>query len=127
MTLQRTALRLTACIVALAAVRCTGRTEQPLLSRFFTASRLRDKTALKDIATVVFEPADQGMVTDFVITAVSPEEHDGSTVSERVTLSAPVSDMSGTIVQKTLLVVLQRRAGQWIITGVVASPASPRP
>lgn len=126
MTPQRAAWRLTACIVALAAVSCTGRTEQPLISRFFSASRLRDKTALKDIATVVFEPADQGMVTDFVITAVSPEEHDGNTVSKRVTLSAPVSNMAGTVVQKTLVVVMQRAADHWMITGVVASPASPR-
>ena len=41
-----------------------------LLDQFFSASRLRDRTALQKIATVILEPLEQGTVTTFTITNV---------------------------------------------------------
>jgi len=43
--------------MTLTASGCGPNTERALLTRFFSASRLRDLTALQKIATVVFEPA----------------------------------------------------------------------
>jgi len=45
-------------LVALSA--CSGAREHALLDQFFSASRLRDLTALQNVATVVFEPREQG-------------------------------------------------------------------
>ena len=44
--------------VALAATlaACSPRTEEPILSGFFNASRLRDRTALQKLATTSFDP-----------------------------------------------------------------------
>ena len=46
--------------------------ERSILDRFFSASRLRDQTALSNFATVVFEPLEQGIVTDFDVVRVVP-------------------------------------------------------
>jgi len=55
-------------------VACSGSGEQPLVNQFFNASRLRDNTALDNIATVIFDPRTQGTVTSFTIAAIAPEE-----------------------------------------------------
>jgi hypothetical protein len=122
-------------VVMLAA--CSVGAEQTLLGQFFAASRLRDKTMLSNFATVVFEPATQGVVTTFTITNVGREEqHDGGIVSKDVTITAPVRLPSGQTVQKTLVVTLQRAdqqtdrptTSQWIVTEVKdASPAAATP
>jgi hypothetical protein len=52
---------------------CSAAPEQPILSHYFTASRLRDNTTLGAFSTVAFEPDKQGIVNSFSITAVSPE------------------------------------------------------
>ena len=52
---------------------CSG-SEQSIVSQFFSASRLRDNTALDNIATVIFDPRTQGSVTTFSIQSVSPEQ-----------------------------------------------------
>ena len=39
-------------------------------TQFFAASRLRDLTALRNVSTVVFEPASDGIVTSFEITGI---------------------------------------------------------
>ena len=56
------------CVVVLRGARCVGcgpRPEEPLLGEFFNASRLRDRTALQKIATTIFDPARDGIVTGF--------------------------------------------------------------
>lgn len=52
---------------------CTAAAEQPILTQFFTASRLRDNATLGSFSTVAFEPGVQGTITTFTITNVSPE------------------------------------------------------
>ena len=109
-----------ACAIGLAA--CAS-PEQPLLERFFDASRLRDKTALHLFATVIFEPREDGIVRRFSIVNISPERmHDG-VVTKEVTLRAPVVTPKGPIVDETLIVTLQqtdeRQAGyRWMVVGV---------
>ena len=111
--------------MTLALIGCSTATEQSRLSQFFAASRLRDTTALKKIATVVFEPATQGIVTRFEITKVEPSRADGDLVSENVSISAPVKLPSGQTAQKDLVITMQRGAGQWIVTAI--QDATPRP
>ena len=105
--------------------------EQSLLERFFGASRLRDTTALQAVATVTFEPLQQGIVRTFEIVSVTPERVDGDTVAKEVTVTAPVVLPDGQTVQKTLVVAMQRArtgpaggAGRWLVTGVRDAAAS---
>jgi hypothetical protein len=119
--------------MTLAVIGCSTAAEQSILSQFFAASRLRDTTALKNIATVVFEPATQGIVTSFEITNIEPHRNSGELVSETVSISAPVKLPSGRTARKDLVVTIQRGTGQWIVTAVAdalprpASPSTPRP
>ena len=53
---------------------CSGAPEQSVISQFFEASRLRDTTALANMATVIFEPREQGTVTAFTIQSVGLEQ-----------------------------------------------------
>jgi hypothetical protein len=110
----------------LAAASCAA-AERPLLEQFFGASRLRDLTALQSIATVVFEPRERGIVRTFEIRAVSPERQEGQRVTKEVTIEAPVVLPDGQIVRQTLVVILQRPAGDgrdgWLVTGVMDAPA----
>ena len=124
---RRSAAGLTAAVIAIS-VACTGRMEHALLERFFELSRLRDKTALAPIATVVFEPLEHGIVDQFAIVRVAPEERSGSDQTEiaakEVTVDADVRGPDGKTVKKRLIVTMQRAvndaAGTWKITGVVA-------
>jgi hypothetical protein len=98
--------------------------EQVLLDQFFNASRLRDRTALQKISTVILEPLEQGAVTTFTITnVVEVEGPKGLVQSKEVNVSAPVRLPDGRTVQKTLNLVLQRGDRQttasWIVTGFV--------
>jgi hypothetical protein len=117
----------------LAVIGCSMAAEQSILSQFFAASRLRDTTALKNIATVVFEPGAQGIVTSFEITNIEPYRTDGELVSENVSISAPVKLPNGGTVQKDLVITMQRYTGQWIVTAIAdapsrpGSPSTPRP
>jgi hypothetical protein len=106
---------------------CVGRPEQLILDEFFSASRLRDRTALQRMATVVFEPRDQGIVTDFRITGVTEErDRDGARVSKNVSLIARVKLPSGQIRDRNLAITMQSAGGRWTITGVAMFPPSPR-
>ena len=113
---------LVAAALALTAIACAGGYEQALLTQFFAASRLGDRTALAPIATVIFDPRTDGTVLRFDITDTSPEEHG----VERITLAARVHLPSGDTVQKTLIVTMRRAdpaidkgtTSRWVITGV---------
>jgi hypothetical protein len=127
--------RVLALAVALAALAaCAPRAEEPILSGFFSASRLRDRTALQKIATVSFDPATQGIITSFDITGVVTSRAAGRETKE-VAISAPVKLPSGEIRQEQLVVTLERDesgsiagvAGRWIVTAIrdARNPSSP--
>jgi hypothetical protein len=103
--------------VGLAMIACSVPVEQPLLQQFFSASRLRDKTALENIATVIFEPREQGTITTFEITNVAARR-DGERELKEVTIAAPVRLPSRETVRQTLIVTMEKVAGRWMITNV---------
>ena len=100
-----------------------GRQERSTVDEFFAASRLRDKTAIQKVATVIFEPNVQGIVERFEITKVSPEENGTKTIN----VSAQVKLPDGRMIQKTIVLTMTRG----IITGFLdagsleVSPAPP--
>jgi hypothetical protein len=109
---------------------CSSAAERTLLTQFFAASRLRDLTALRNIATVVFEPATDGTVTSFDLVAVAvTQAQQGEPIAEDVSISAPVRLPDGRTVVKTFVVTMQRsdlaRRDSWMITAIKAGPASP--
>ena len=116
-----------AAVLGLTAAACGHQREQALVDQFFTASRLRDKTAAQTVSTVFFDPKDQGLVRDFTIDSVGAEEESGGVATKSVRLSASVESPEGLTSKKTIYVTMQRRQGAaWLITGVmVAVPAPP--
>jgi hypothetical protein len=116
-----------AAVLALSVAACGHPREQALVDQFFTASRLRDKTAAQTVSTVFFDPKDQGLVRDFTIDSVGAEEETGGVATKSVRLSASVESPEGLTSKKTIYVTMQRRQGAaWMITGVmVAVPAPP--
>ena len=117
-------MRLHACglPVALAVVLlggCSGARERALLDRFFSASRLRDLTALHAVSTVVFEPRERGTVLSFDITSVE----DVSAGSKIVHVDAEVRRPDGQIAREKLLVTI---SGE-MITGVVRAGLTSAP
>jgi hypothetical protein len=61
-------------LAAATLIGCSSTPEQPILTQFFTASRLRDTTSLANFTMVTFEPNAQGIIISFDITNVTPEE-----------------------------------------------------
>jgi len=126
--------RATTLVVVLAAslAGCGPKPEEPVLAEFFNASRLRDRTALQQIATTIFDPARDGIVTDFKIAGVEAHEA-GGRATEDVSISAPVKPMDGPTVEKQLVVTLEKdatgmRSGvkvRWIVTGVRVDGTAP--
>ena len=125
-------LMLSVAIVTLS--NCAGASEQTLLAQFFAASRLRDLTALSKVSTVVFEPASDGIVTSFEITAIQATQGpDGHPMAKDVSIVAPVKSPSGETALKAFVITMSRglpgsdqyRVGTWLITAVNAGPASP--
>ena len=105
---------------------CRHPAERALVDQFFSASRLRDRTAAQSIATVFFDPKDQGLVREFTIRNVTPEEESGGVVSKNVTIRALVESLDGVKADKTIFVTMQRRPdAAWMITGVTVAAASP--
>jgi hypothetical protein len=124
-------------ILVLATLACSGGAEYLALQKFFEASRLRDRTALRSISTVSFEPMADGTLTTFKITSLGPEQGqplgsnpsavriaelslsdprrpldvsraEGELVSKDVRLSAEVRLPNGQTARRTVSVVLQR-------------------
>jgi hypothetical protein len=121
-------------VVALTAVTlvgCSSAAEQTILNEFFAASRLRDKTALRNVATVSFEPDVQGIITGFAIMKVTAAPTSGDGVrSEEVSISAPVKLPGGQTLQKNFVITMQRapREGgrrRWFIVSIRDVPAAP--
>jgi hypothetical protein len=115
-----------ASLLALLLAACTGRSEQLILEQFFSASRLRDRTALQHVSTITFEPRDQGIVTEFEITGVTSETN-GARVSKNVSIRAHVKLPSGQVVERKLAITMQYADQRWTVTGVAMFPSSPRP
>ena len=113
-------------LIALLLAGCSTQREQLILDEFFSASRLRDRTALQHLSTVTFEPRDQGIVTRFDITGVTTEGS-GERVSKNVSLGARLKMPDGQLVDKKLAITMQYDAGRWTITGVAVFPSSARP
>ena len=51
-----------------------GGEERALLNRFFTASRLGDRTTAGNIALVAFDPDEDGNISNFDVSSVSEEQ-----------------------------------------------------
>jgi hypothetical protein len=117
-------------LLALMLASCSAAAERTLLTQFFAASRLRDLTALHNYATVVFEPATDGIVSRFDLLGVAVTRMSGGqAVSKDVSISAPVRLPDGRTVVKTLVVTMQhglpgsdQRWGGWMITAIKAAP-----
>jgi hypothetical protein len=126
-TTRRPARLLAAIALVTALPGCGHRAEKALVDQFFSASRLGDKTAAQSVSTVFFDPKEQGLVRQFTIRGVTPEEVSGGVASKNVTLNASVESPDGAQAQKTIFVTMQRKPGAaWMITGVmVAVPAPP--
>jgi len=111
-------------LVTLAA--CGHPAERALVDQFFSVSRVRDRTAAQSIATVFFDPKDQGLVREFTIRNVTPEEESGGVVSKNVTIRASVESLDGVRAEKTIFVTMQRRPNApWLITGVTVAAEDP--
>jgi hypothetical protein len=107
-----------------------ARSERPILEQFFGASRLRDLTALQPVASVVFEPRQDGIVRSFEITAVTPERVQQTTAVKEVTVEARVVAPGGETVQKVLVLAMERpidAGAGWRVTAFRAVAASPPP
>jgi hypothetical protein len=128
---------LVASLAAATLVGCSPVAEQLILNQFFNASRLRDRTALQDFATVSFEPSTQGIVTDYEISSVTREKESGGIVSKDVSISASVKLPGGQMTQKNFVITMRRPrpgrspdvTGRWIITSIkdaAGAPSTPR-
>ena len=72
------------------------------------------------------DPKDAGLVRQFTISSVTPEEESGGVVSKNVTIRASVESLEGVKAEKTIFVTMQRRAdAAWMITGVTVAAADP--
>jgi hypothetical protein len=121
-------------LLAFTLAACSSADERILLTQFFAESRLRDLTALRNVATVVFEPATDGIVTSFELLGVKVlEASNGRALSEEVSIVAPVRLPDGNTSEKTFVVAMQRglpesdprRLGGLMITAIKAVPATP--
>ena len=105
---------------------CGHPAERALVDQFFSASRVRDRTAAQAVATVFFDPKDQGLVRQFAITNVTPEEESAGVVSKNVTIRASVESLDGAKSDKTIFVTMQRRPNAaWVITGITVAAVDP--
>jgi hypothetical protein len=104
---------------------CAGASEQPVVAQFFAASRLLDRTALANVATVVFDPRTDGTVTSFAIDAVSRERREGAVATKAVTVSARVRPPVGEPVVRTFVLTLREIEGRWMV--VDFRPRAPTP
>jgi hypothetical protein len=124
-------------VLLLATLACSGGAEYLALQKFFEASRLHDRTALRTISTVSFEPMADGTLTTFRITSLGVEQRqplgsnpsvlrvaelslddprrsldvsraEGELVSKDVRIAADVRLPNGQTARRTVSVVLQR-------------------
>jgi hypothetical protein len=117
---------LTVSLLTLTLASCSGDVERTLMTQFFAASRLRDLTALHSMATVVFEPSVDGIVSTFEVVSISGRRGSGAgPESEDVLIRAPVRMPDGRTLSKRFVVTMRRglpdseqRWGGWTITAI---------
>ncbi len=61
-------------VLVVAAAGCGGYDDEPMIRKFFQASRLGDNMTLANIATVSFDPAKDGRAENVSVVSVSPEQ-----------------------------------------------------
>jgi hypothetical protein len=125
---------ITVSLLALTLASCAGDVERALIAQFFAASRLRDLTALHSLATVVFEPGADGIVTTFEVVSISARTTAGAgPESQDVVIGAPVRLPDGRTVKKTFVITMTRglpdsqaRWSGWMITAIrdAAAPST---
>jgi hypothetical protein len=95
--------------------------ERQTLTDFFEASRVRDTTVLARTAAVVFEPTRDGVVQEFEVVDAGP-----ASSPKQVAVRAQVRTPSGQVMERMLVVTMQRAPGPhpWFITAVTPPPAS---
>lgn len=105
-------------LIGVLTVACAGAAEQPIVERFFSASRLHDKTALNAIATVEIDPITQGAVTEFTILHIDREA-----TNETVTIDATMHLPSGDFGKRRIVLTLRRDPDKkLIVTGATILP-----
>lgn len=119
---SRRRARASGCLIGLLlAAACAGGPERAVLDQFFSASRLRDLTALEKVSnSVIFEPRQDGSVLDYDIDAIRQTGLD----AEEVLVTANVRMPSGDTVRKPLLITLKRVKDQWMVAAVRVSTES---
>jgi hypothetical protein len=102
---------------------CSRAAERPLLESFFSAARLRDRTALADVATTAFEPRERGTVLSFDVASVRHVAADRKDVTVSARLRPPIGDTT----DRSLVVSEQQIDGRWMVIEVrdAAPPISP--
>jgi hypothetical protein len=101
-----------------AGCRWTSADEQ-LLTEFFEQSRVYDRTRLARVATVVFNPATDGVVHRFDIVEREAERTgDSGDRMRAVTIRAAVIPPAGAPAERLLVITLTQRDGRWVVTGV---------
>jgi hypothetical protein len=123
---MRRASALALALMTLTVLSCSHDAERALLNQFFAASRLRDLTAVQKIATVVFEPATDGIITSFEILKLTAAPGPDGKAEEAISISAPVRLPDGRTTTKTFVVTLKRGpidgdrtpSSGWMITAV---------
>ncbi len=84
-----------------------------MLDRFFSASRLYDRTALNAVATVTLDPVHDGAVTDFTILHIDREA-----ANETVTVDATMHLPDGSFGHRRIVLTLKRDGSRLTVTGV---------
>lgn len=110
--------------VVLTIAACGASPEPALLDQFFTASRLRDRTALARIAATPFDPAQHGTVQSFEVLSVAVLKPDLKEVHVRARIRPPAGDP----LDKPLSILLQKVDGRWRVAGfsdVTDTPLNP--
>jgi len=106
---------------------CAGGPERAVIDQFFSASRLRDFTALEKVSNVIFEPRQEGTVLAYDVVSITKTGTD----TEEVLVNATVRRPSGDTIRKPLLVTLKRVQERLMVASVrvsteSTSPAPPR-
>ncbi len=107
----------------LAGTACTDTgADHQLLDRFFAASRLRDRTALARLSTVILEPSVDGMVERFEV--VSTATLDAQT--RQLTVQAQIRGPNELVTERRLAVTITRAEAAslatastgWVVTAI---------
>jgi len=97
---------------------CSNARERALLDQFFSASRLRDLTALRTVSSVVFEPREQGTVLGFELKSVD----EVSVGAKIVRVDAQVRRPDGQTVREILLVTISDGLITGVVQGLIPAP-----